>query len=83
MEQQKRTCFVICPLGKSESEDRERSNKLFDYIVKPVLEPMEYSVFRADLVHDHRTLVDSIIANIQDADLVVADLSTLNANRSY
>ena len=83
MEQQKRTCFVICPLGKSESEDRERSNKLFDYIVKPVLEPMEYSVFRADLVHDHRTLVDSIIANIQDADLVVADLSTLNANVLY
>lgn len=76
-------CFVICPLGKADSIQRERAQKFKERIVDPVLEASGYVVRRADLTTDHLSIPDSISKQIFDSDLVVADLTDSNANVFY
>lgn len=36
--------FVICPLGAEDSDDRKRSNRLLEYIIKPAIADVGTSV---------------------------------------
>jgi hypothetical protein len=81
----KKTCFVIGPIGEEGSEARSIANWLLKGIVKPVLEaePFLYEVTRADGIPDPGLITNQIINAILDADLVVADLTGQNPNAFY
>lgn len=78
-----KTCFVICPLDKSGSLIRQRSDALLKRVIEPVLASLDYEVTRADLLHDEPTILASISKHIFDDDLVIADLSDCNPNVFY
>lgn len=78
-----KTCFVICPLGVPTSEARRRSDKVMSLVVRPAVEPLGYTVTRADLAPDHWTVPDSISKHIMEDDLVIADLTDCNPNVFY
>lgn len=68
--------FVLMPF------DREFDSVYTD-VVKPALEEAGYVVSRADsILHQHNILTD-IVGGIAGADLVLADLTTVNANVMY
>jgi len=78
-------CFVIGPIGKDGSEERRHADFLLLGIIKSVLEADEfgYRVKRSDEDADPGMITDRMITDIIHAELVVADLTGLNANAFY
>lgn len=76
-------CFVISPIGEATSEVRKRSDDVLRYIITPALAPLGYRVTRADEIDESGNIASQIIANIIQADLVVADLTQHNPNVFY
>ncbi len=68
--------FVLMPF------DPEFSS-IFEQLIKPALEEANYNVARADSFIDQQNILRDIIQGIAKADLIVADLTTLNANVFY
>lgn len=76
-------CFVISPIGSEGSEVRANADQVFDYIICPALEPLGYKVERADKISESGLITTQIVERIVSSDLVVADLTDLNANVFY
>ena len=80
----KKLCFVVGPIGEEGTEIRAHADWVLKGIIRPVLDSHpEFEVKRAD--HDPRPgLIDvQLIADLLDAELVIADLSFLNPNAFY
>jgi nucleoside 2-deoxyribosyltransferase len=76
-----RICFIICPLGTVDSEERKISDDLRDNVIKPALSACKYKAIRIDeLVGLDGSITTEIKEEIKSADLVIADLRGLNAN---
>lgn len=75
-------CFVVSPIGDPGSEERNRADGILDEIIRPALEP-QYRVERADHDKTPGIVTETIIGNLMEADLVVADLTGNNANVFY
>lgn len=79
-----KNCFIIMPVSVPESlietcNDPDHFTHVFQYLFKPALEKTGYEVIPpaatgADIIHA------SIIKNLEEADLVLCDISTLNPN---
>jgi hypothetical protein len=80
-----RVCFVICPIGDDGSEVRADAELLHDFILKPTLSapPFSMDIRRADKLGEPGIITNQIIREIENADLVVADLSFGNPNVFY
>ena len=79
-----KNCFVICPIGSEESEERRHSDNLFHDVVEEALKPLGFDeIIRADKVENPGSINDQIINYILRADLIVADLSFHNPNAFY
>jgi hypothetical protein len=78
----RRTCFVIAPIGRANSEIRRATDGLLNSVVRPVLEP-EYAVVIAHELDLPGSITNQVIDHLLSADLVVADLTTLNPNVMY
>lgn len=76
-------CFIICPLGKEDSETRIKSDKFLKFIYKPVLLKQGYKAIRADQIPDVGIITTQIIKLIIESPLVIADLTDSNANVFY
>lgn len=78
-------CFLIGPIGKDSSSERKHADLLLHTLVKHVLEAPDfgYRVKRADEDADPGMIGDRMVTDIIHADLVVADLTDLNANAFY
>jgi hypothetical protein len=76
-------CFVIAPIGGPDSATRVRSNKVLDFVIKPVLEPAGYDVLRADQLGKPGMVTRQVIDHIATDDLVIADLTDQNPNVFY
>jgi hypothetical protein len=81
----RKSCFVIGPIGEAGAEHRRVADWLLKGIVKPVLEnePFGYEVTRADECPDPGSISDQIITAVMEADLVIADLTSHNPNAFY
>ncbi len=75
-------CFVIIQIGKEDSDERLKSDRVMKYIVERALED-KYHVQRADDIRQPGTVTVQIIEQLLEAPLVVADLSDRNANVYY
>jgi hypothetical protein len=58
-------------------------NAIFNDLIKPALEEVDYDVKRADDIVSQQNILKDVLRGIAEADLVVADLTTLNANVFY
>ncbi len=78
------TCFVVMPISTPEDTfkqygDREHFQHVLDYLFTPALKQLEYTITPpsaagSDLIHAE------IIKNLEQSDLALCDISTLNAN---
>jgi len=78
-----KTCFVISPIGEEGSETRERSGKILNHIIKPVVKKIGYNPVRADEISEPGIITSQIIQHLIDDDLVIADLTGHNPNVFY
>jgi len=83
-----KTCFVIMGFGEKtdfQSNPQRVLNldKTYNNIIKPVVEEAGLACIRADEII-HSTVIDKpMYDNLLSADIVIADLSTSNANAIY
>ena len=81
---EKKTCFVICPIGDEESIERKWSDDLLDCIITPIVEKMGYQTpIRADRINESGIITRQIVDLLIESDLVIADLSYRNPNVCY
>ena len=78
-----RKCFVVSPIGAEGSEVRVNADKLFKYIIKPVCELCDFDPIRVDQLNDANSITQTIIEHLENADLVIADISGHNPNVFY
>ncbi|RYE46863.1 MAG: hypothetical protein EOP24_13115 [Hyphomicrobiales bacterium] len=78
----KKRCFVIGPIGDPGSEIRRNADMLYHAVIEPVVGE-RYLLSRADLEQKSGMITDVIIQRVNDSDLVIADLTTLNPNVFY
>jgi hypothetical protein len=81
-----RTCFVIGPIGSAGSPIRQHADDLIKYIIRPCLALPEFDYeapIRADKLGEPGRITTQIIKLLKDADLVIADLTSNNANVYY
>lgn len=70
------TCFVISPFG-------EPFDTYFAHVIKPAVESCELYAIRGDSLYRPTTIVDDIWSGIQDAKLLIAELTGRNPNVFY
>lgn len=76
----KKTCFIICPIGKPDSEERNWANSVRKNIIEPAVTECGYEKpIRSD-DPDTGLLMVEIIEQMFEADLVVADLTYYEPN---
>lgn len=78
-----KTCFVIAPIGEDGSETRERSNTVFEEVIKDVAQDYGYDCKRADHIDEPGIITNQVIGHIVESELVVADLTNKNPNVFY
>jgi nucleoside 2-deoxyribosyltransferase len=75
--------FVACPIGSQGSPERERSNKLLKFVIEPVVSELGCEVIRADGINEPGRITLQIAKHLGSTDVVIADLTDLNANVMY
>lgn len=70
------TAFVLMPFDPE-------FDAIFNDLIRPALEEVGYDVKRADSILNQQNILKDIVRGIAEADLVVADLTSLNANVFY
>lgn len=83
MDDTKKRCFVISPIGLEGSDVRRRADKILRYIVKPVCEKLGFIATRADEIAHTSLISRRVMGEILTSDLVIADLTGLNPNVYY
>lgn len=85
MEEEK-VCFVLMGYGTKMDFATGRPldlDKTYENIIKPVFEELDVKCFRASDIRHSGTIDVPMYKYIQKANIVVADISTLNANAIY
>lgn len=75
-----KTCFVVSPIGETDSEIRSNADKLFKYIISPVCESCGFEPVRVDQINDSDSITQTIIDKLLSSELVIADISGHNSN---
>jgi hypothetical protein len=82
----KKTCFVITGFGPKTDFETGRIidlDKTFEHLIRPVFDDLKISCFRAKEIKHSGTIDVPMYEWIYKADIVIADVSTLNANALY
>ncbi len=79
----KKTCFVIAPIGDPDSDIRRRSDQILKHIIKPAVGKCGYDAIRADQISEPGMITHQVIEHVVGDPLVVADLTGQNPNVFY
>lgn len=81
----KKTCFVVGPIGGVGTPTRTHADWLLEGIIIPVFEKhfSDFIVERADKITQPGMIDAQVITRLLDSALVIADMSLLNANAFY
>lgn len=82
---EKKQCFVVGPIGDDDSDDRIHADWLLEDIIEPVFKEHfpDFDVTRADKISNPGQITSQVITALLEAELVIADLTTLNPNAFY
>ncbi len=86
MTETKKRCFVVMGFGIKTDYTTGRKldlNKSYQYLIKPVLEQKGWDCVRADEIPDSGMIDLQMYLELLRADVVIADISTTNANAIY
>jgi len=81
-----KSCFVVMGFGVKTDYTTGRKldlNKSYQYLIKPVLEQKGWKCVRADEIPNSGLIDLQMYLELLQADVVIADLSTTNANAIY
>ncbi len=81
-----KTCFVIMGFGKKTSIKHKKGIDLdfvYNSIIKPAVAMSDYTVIRADEITGNSLISRKMFLRLVTADLVIADITSLNANAMY
>lgn len=76
-------CFIVCPIGDDNTPTRKRSDSLFKHIITAVCSSCDFEPIRVDQINDTGSITESIINNLHESDLVLADLTDHNPNAFF
>lgn len=76
-------CFFITPIGDSKSNEFEKLEGLIENVLNPVLEEKDYEIIVAHTIQNLGSINDQIFRNIIESDLIISNLTGLNANVMY
>lgn len=82
-EQASKRCFVITPIGGRGSSTRRAADGLISSVVEPTLGEMGFVVEVAHTIARPGSITNQVIERLLNADLVVANLTSLNPNVMY
>lgn len=71
------------PFGQAGTEDHIRNLKIYQQLIKPVLQECGFKSIRADELEHFGNITRDIIELLYESELVIADLSGKNANVFY
>lgn len=78
-----KACFVIAPIGESDSDTRKRSDQILKHVISPAVDSCGYKATRADQISEPGMITSQVIQKIVDDPLVIADLTERNPNVFY
>ena len=82
----KKRIFLACPIGIEASNERKQSDGLHYVLTNSLTQLFQsdgYELIRADGIPESGRISRQILEELRDADLVIADLTGLNANVFY
>ena len=78
-----KTCFVVSPIGDEKSDTRKNANQLFKHIILPVCNSCGFIAERVDQMNDADSITQETLDSLENADLVIADITGHNPNVFY
>ena len=75
----RKTCFIVTPIGDDNTEIRRHIDGIIDQAIEPAIGG-EFDIRVAHREFEIGSINDRVIKNVYNADLVIANLTTLNPN---
>lgn len=82
MDNEKRTCFIITPIGGEKDDIRRHIDGVINTIITPIMES-DYEIKVAHRIFETGSITKQIIELIYNSDLVIANLTQTNPNVMY
>ena len=82
-EKKKKTCFIITPIGGSETAIRRKIDGIINEVIEPVLNELGYKVVVSHRINDSGSVTNAIIKGVYESELVIANLTGNNPNVMY
>ena len=79
----KKKCFIITPIGNEASEIRKKAEGIISAVIRPILADLEFDIYVPHEMSSPGSITDEIIYHILKDELVIANLTGLNANVMY
>ncbi|NOI28026.1 hypothetical protein [Vibrio coralliilyticus] len=83
MSDEKKSCFIVTPIGGDDSKTRRSADGLLNAVIKPVLDKMGFEVFVAHEIAKPGSITKQVVEHVLYDDLVLANLTELNPNVMY
>lgn len=82
-EHMSKQCFVIMPFGSASPEHKKRFDGVYRGIIVPAVREAGYEPVREDISATPGSIPKSIVTKLAEAEMVIADLTSINPNVFY
>lgn len=79
----KKTCFIITPIGNVGSTIRRKTDGIIEEVIEPILNELNYEVVVSHRIDESGSVTNAIIRGVYESDLVIANLTGNNPNVMY